>query len=196
MKIGAQRSCKIIENRSRGRRRARFFILWGVRWRPFWAFFRAAASRAKICKILISGTCCEKAFLGESKPRSFFLASLAAYAPTEAVGLNSGFRDIYIHMNIRWPFAGRRVGVCALPFFYRFTQCRSPARLYLDPATPTLPSSATHGLQDSQVLWILGFSDPLLKRKNLIGRDEGDLASFEFVLNVIIWMDILHSLYL
>ena len=28
------------------------------------------------------------------------------------------------------------------------------------------------GFQDSQILWILGFSDPLLKRKNLIGRDD------------------------
>ena len=54
---------------------------------------------------------------------------------------------------------------------------------YLDPAAPTLPISATlrlqdsqvlwiRGFRDSQILWILGFSDPLLKRKNLIGRDD------------------------
>ena len=27
-------------------------------------------------------------------------------------------------------------------------------------------------IPDSQILWILGFSDPLLKRKNFIGRDD------------------------
>ena len=41
---------------------------------------------------------------------------------------------------------------------------------YLDPATPTLPSSETLRLQDTQILWILRFSDPLWKRKNLIGE--------------------------
>ena len=51
---------------------------------------------------------------------------------------------------------------------------------YLDPATPTLPISATLRLQDTQALCtlycsILRFTDPLLnllKRKNLIGRDD------------------------
>ena len=70
-----------------------------------------------------------------------------------------GILYIYIYIYIRRPFAGRRVRVYALPISYKFTQSRTPARFYLDPATPTLPSSATLRLQDAQVLWILGFSD-------------------------------------
>jgi hypothetical protein len=62
---------------------------------------------------------------------------------------------LYIYIYIRRPFAGRRVRVYALPFSYQFTQCRTPMRCYVDPATSTLPSSAALRLQDGWILWIL-----------------------------------------
>ena len=37
----------------------------------------------------------QKMAAGGAQPGSYFLASLAAFAPTEASGLKSGFRDIY-----------------------------------------------------------------------------------------------------
>ena len=98
-------------------------------------------------------------------------------------------------IEIRRRFGARRVRICALPFCYQFTQCRSPACFYLDPATPTLPSSAPlktpscSGSLDPLILW---FSDSLWKRKLLIRRNEDVLATSKFSFNAFMhigWLD-------
>ena len=75
---------------------------------------------------------------------------------------------VFMHMDIWWTYIWwtnirlpcaiwcSLVLAYALPFSYQFTQCRSPARFYLDPATPTLASSATCG---GKILKFSGFSD-------------------------------------
>ena len=43
-----------------------------------------------------------------AQPGSYFLASLAAFAPTEASGLKSGFRDMYMYIYIYLRSAQRK----------------------------------------------------------------------------------------
>ena len=66
----------------------------------FWVRFGAAKNRMEITNNISLGACYEERVPGGNKPGSSFLASLAAFAPTEAVGLKSGFLDVYIYVYI------------------------------------------------------------------------------------------------
>ena len=71
------------------------------------SFRVASGGEAKFCNFSMvdlqaksseNASVVRKSVAGGSKPGSSFLASLAAFAPTEASGLKSGFRDIHIYL--------------------------------------------------------------------------------------------------